>query len=544
MGNLLRSRMFRQQFIIHSLYFIIILGILFYQVGMQTIKELEVQQEHLANVYRDQLEASLTGWYGGQRSTLKALSKMLESMSGKELASPTITALISNILAAYPEVSDLVIIDSQGTIVNARTKTANTGAYNLADRPYFKTALEQGEGGSGFFANKINEKLTIALSRRIQSREGNTYVLALYMTFDSFLKNFSIFTENGLGSTYLLDSDGRTLFASDPENGLVITAEHCQLVKQHRKGHIDLESQLYGKIHSAYFWMESLQIAVLVVVDPELLLAPLQKLQIFVVLLGIIAMLVSLILSYWMTAQVYRPISSLVKAVNEMADSNYNHNISVQAEGEIGLLIESFNKMQRIVAERETSLKDTAQRDSLTGLFNHGTLLELLDSTVQTRPAVSLVMLDIDHFKTVNDTYGHQAGDKVLQRLTQILVSSLRDRDIIARYGGEEFAIIPYNTGYEPMLCERLRRNVEMADFIFNEQPIPITISIGWTTLTIPEKPDSPRICSAMIQAADGALYQAKKGGRNRVEKQLCEGSELNSGAESGTEPGSESSIA
>ncbi|MEW6566162.1 MAG: diguanylate cyclase [Spirochaetota bacterium] len=533
MENLLRSRMFRQQFIIHSLYFIIILGILFYQVGMQTIKELEVQQEHLANVYRDQLEASLTGWYGGQRSTLKAFSMMLESMSGKELASPTATALISNILAAYPEVSDLVIIDSQGTIVNARIKTANTGAYNLADRPYFKTALEHGEGGSGFFANKINGKLTIALSRRIQNREGDTYVLALYITFDSFLKNFSIFTENGLGSTYLLDPDGRTLFASDPENGLVLTAEHCQLVKQQRKGHIDLKSQLYGKIHSAYFWMDSLQVAVLVVVAPELLLAPLQKVEVFMVLLGIIAMLVSLLLSYWMTAQVYRPISSLVKAVNEMAASNYNHNISVQAEGEIGLLIESFNKMQRIVAERETSLKDTAQRDSLTGLFNHGTLLELLDSAVQTRSSVSLVMLDIDHFKTVNDTYGHQAGDMVLQRLSQILVSSLRERDIIARYGGEEFAIIPYNTGYEPMLCERLRRNVEMADFIFNEQPIPITISIGWTTLTIPERPDSPRICSAIIQAADSALYQAKKGGRNRVEKQLFEGAELSSGTKS-----------
>ena len=189
-------------------------------------------------------------------------------------------------------------------------------------------------------------------------------------------------------------------------------------------------------------------------------------------------------------------------------------------------------------------MKDTAQRDSLTGLFNHGTLLALLDDAVQTRPAVSLVMLDIDHFKTVNDTYGHQAGDMVLQRLSEILISSLRDRDIIARYGGEEFAIIPYNTGYEPMLCERLRRNVEMADFIFNDRPIPITISIGWTTLTIPDRPDSPRICSAMIQAADSALYQAKKGGRNRVEKQLFEVSELNSGAESGTEPGSESSIA
>jgi diguanylate cyclase (GGDEF)-like protein len=521
MGSLLRSRMFRQQFVIHSLYFIVILGLLFYQVERQTIKELENQQDHLANVYRDQMEQSLKGWYGGQRSTLMVLSMMLDHKGKEELGSNATTALIAHLLTAYPEVADLVVLDSKGNIVNARARSAYSGAYNLADRAYFQSALAQGEGGGGFFANKKTGALTLALSRRITSSEGENYVLALYITFESFLKNFSIFTENGFGSTYLLDPEGRTLYTSQATDGVLITPEHCALIKQNGKGHIDLESRLYGRIHSAYFWMDSLQVAILVVVAPELLLRPLQQLEVFVFILGIIAMLVSLLLSYWMTAQVYRPISSLVQAVNEMTASNYNHNITVQADGEIGLLIQSFNKMQRIVSERELSLKDTAQRDSLTGLLNHGTFLELLDRSVRTRPAVSLVMLDIDHFKAVNDTYGHQAGDMVLQKLSEILVSSLRDRDIIARYGGEEFALIPYNTGYEPMLCERIRRNVEAADFVFNGQRIPITISLGWTTLTIPENPDSPRLCSVLIQAADSALYTAKKCGRNRVEKQL-----------------------
>jgi len=511
--------MFRQQFIMHSLYFAVILGLLFYQVGMQTIKELENKQEHLADVYRDQIEQSLTGWYGGQRSTLKAISLMLDHKGNEELGSSATTALIARIITAYPEISDLVVLDSRGYVVNARAKSDTSVVSNLADRPYFQSALAQGEGGGGFFANKKTGALTLALSRRITSSEGEPYVLALYITFDSFLKNFSIFSENGLGSTYLLDSEGRTLFASQASDGLVSTIDEFAQIKRNQKGHIDLESRLYGRIHSAYFWMDNLQVAVLVVVAPELLLEPLQKVQVFVVLLGIIAMLVSLLLSYWMTAQVYRPINSLVQAVNDMAASNYNHTITVQADGEIGLLIQSFNKMQRIVSERELSLKDTAQRDSLTGLLNHGTFLDLLERSVMTRPAVSLVMLDIDHFKSVNDTYGHQAGDMVLQKLSEILVSSLRDRDIIARYGGEEFALILYNTSYEPMLCERIRHNVETTDFVFNGQRIPITVSLGWTTLTIPENPDSPRLCSVLIQAADSALYTAKKGGRNRVEK-------------------------
>ncbi|MCA1950655.1 MAG: diguanylate cyclase [Treponema sp.] len=517
MGNLVRSRMFRQQFIIHSLYSIIILGLLFYQVGRQTIKELERQQMNLAQVYRDQLHNDLKGWYNAQKSTLTSFSLMLETMDDQTLQGEHASKLINRVLSAYPQIIDLVIADQSGTIVNHRNKTPTSSIGSISDRSYFQEALKNGESGGGFFANKKTGKLTMALSRRFNNHQGKTYVASLYVLFDAFLTNFALFSNAGFGSTFLLNTQGQVMYYSKNGDYITIDQKSLQGISFENSGFITLESNLNGSVSGAYFFMPELQIIALVVASPDLLVKPAQQLQIFVSILGFIAMLVSLLLSYWMTAQVYRPISELVHAVNQMAASNYNHKLTVQADGEIGVLIQSFNQMQEIVARRELSLKDTAQRDSLTNLINHGTFLELLGNAALTRSAVSLVMLDIDHFKAVNDTYGHQAGDLVLKRLAEILVNSLRDRDIVARYGGEEFAIIPYNTGYEPMLCERLRRNVELADFIYNGIKIPITISVGWSTIEITDKPDCDVLCPALIAATDEALYKAKKNGRNQV---------------------------
>lgn len=517
MEKLLRSRMFRQQFIIHSLYFIIILGLLFYQVGRLTIRELEKQQTNLAQVYRDQLQNDLMGWYNAQKSMLTSFSFMLEAMDDQTLRGNRVSQMIKQILTAYPQIIDVVISDQIGTIVNHLNKTPNSPIGSLADRFYFQEALKKGEAGGGFFANKKTGKLTMALSRRFTSTQGQIYVANLYVLFDAFLTNFSLFSNAGFGSTFLLNTQGQVMYYSKNDDYITIDQRSLQGIPLENSGFINLESNLYGSVTGAYFFMPELEIIALVVASPDLLVKPAQQLQIFVSILGFIAMLVSLLLSYWLTAQVYRPISGLVHAVNQMAASNYNHKLTVQADGEIGVLIQSFNQMQEMVAHRELNLKNTAQRDSLTNLINHGTFIELLENASMTRSAVSLVMLDIDHFKTVNDTYGHQAGDLVLQRLAEILVNSLRDRDIVARYGGEEFAIIPYNTGYEPMLCERLRRNVELADFIYNDTKIPITISVGWSTLEITDKPECAVLCPALIAAADEALYEAKKKGRNRV---------------------------
>ena len=131
---------------------------------------------------------------------------------------------------------------------------------------------------------------------------------------------------------------------------------------------------------------------------------------------------------------------------------------------------------------------------------------------------LSLLMLDIDFFKNINDTYGHVVGDSVLREIAEIIKCVARDSDIIARYGGEEIAIIATNTNYEnaTVLAERLRKIIEQSTFkqcCANEEDFRISISIGISYLH-PQKNTSSK---ELVVEADKALYKAKDSGRNRV---------------------------
>jgi diguanylate cyclase (GGDEF)-like protein len=127
-----------------------------------------------------------------------------------------------------------------------------------------------------------------------------------------------------------------------------------------------------------------------------------------------------------------------------------------------------------------------------------------------------MFMFDVDHFKKVNDNYGHLAGDYVLARLGKITQSAIRAEDIFARYGGEEFSIVSRSVelGRAVLFAERLRMLVETTEFVHESTRIPVTISIGIASL--PEIAVNEPL--ELIAAADSALYAAKRGGRNRVE--------------------------
>ncbi|ADH85632.1 sensor domain-containing diguanylate cyclase [Desulfurivibrio alkaliphilus] len=157
--------------------------------------------------------------------------------------------------------------------------------------------------------------------------------------------------------------------------------------------------------------------------------------------------------------------------------------------------------------------------DPLTGLFNHGQFYNLLAEELsrhqRTGRPLSLLMLDIDHFKKVNDTYGHRAGDAVLQQLSGLLKKQARAIDRVCRYGGEELALILPETDREAarQTAERLRRHVEKCCFATcGQQEIGVTVSIGAATC-----PDAAISAETLVNAADRALYAAKRAGRNRV---------------------------
>ena len=136
------------------------------------------------------------------------------------------------------------------------------------------------------------------------------------------------------------------------------------------------------------------------------------------------------------------------------------------------------------------------------------------DQTKATNADLSLVMVDIDHFKNVNDTYGHLAGDYVLQALARLVSTRARREEVFARYGGEEFVILLPETSKKGAieLAEQLRKRVASHTFIFEGEEIPITVSVGVSTMS-----GEATTATEFIKSADVAMYKAKSDGRDCV---------------------------
>jgi len=185
--------------------------------------------------------------------------------------------------------------------------------------------------------------------------------------------------------------------------------------------------------------------------------------------------------------------------------------------------IKDLEEKNRELTKRNEILEQLAITDSLTELYNKGYILkrlksELLRSARYNEP-LSLIMIDIDFFKRINDSLGHIAGDNTLRELSKVLVKSVRDVDIVARYGGEEFIVLCPNTSISgaAILAERIRENVQNTAFHVGNIDIRLTVSLGLSSLS----PSSTAIVdidtSKLIEEADSALYMAKASGRNKV---------------------------
>ncbi|GAB5460099.1 diguanylate cyclase [Hoeflea alexandrii] len=210
-------------------------------------------------------------------------------------------------------------------------------------------------------------------------------------------------------------------------------------------------------------------------------------------------------------------VDRLVQGANHFAEGNRSHRIHVELPPELNRVAQEFNHMIGRIHEAEQILSEMAQRDELTGLANRrafeGTLPDMLGRARRFEEQFTLLAIDIDHFKQVNDTYGHAAGDEVLRAVARTMMDTMRDFDRVFRVGGEEFAVLlPSTDGATARLAaERIRQAVEMAPVSFKSTEIAVTVSIGLaSTLDFLEKND-------LLEAADAALYRAKHEGRNRT---------------------------
>jgi diguanylate cyclase (GGDEF)-like protein len=220
-----------------------------------------------------------------------------------------------------------------------------------------------------------------------------------------------------------------------------------------------------------------------------------------------------------------KPLSKLLQEANEgLCDLNLSYE----------KLLEEFKKEKSRVEKLASELKDTNDklneanhlltessiRDHLTGLYNRRYLFDVLTREVATvqryGESLSALLLDIDHFKQINDTYGHNGGDRVLNCVSRIMLESIRGTDIAVRYGGEEFIILMPQTDLigGKTVAERIRKAIEAFSVSIDGRAVKVTISIGVASCGAGSAAKSP---DELVNSADQALYRAKKEGRNRV---------------------------
>jgi diguanylate cyclase (GGDEF)-like protein len=268
----------------------------------------------------------------------------------------------------------------------------------------------------------------------------------------------------------------------------------------------------------------------------EIFAAWLRLLEVFVLLTASLTLAIG-IAAYWIGRSIVKPLNGLMAAADGVARGDLDVRLRDAPPGEIGELTRVFNMMTErlrrgraeVAAAREALeaqnqiLAKLAITDGLTGLYNRKKCDEILADQfarfARNRRPFAVLMLDLDHFKAINDGHGHAAGDSALADAAAILRQSIRSIDYAARYGGEEFVLVLVETPADTAMriAERIRRVFENRGSATAQSDMrpTVTVSIG-----VAQSRDGDRGPGAALARADDALYRAKRAGRNRVERE------------------------
>ncbi len=255
-------------------------------------------------------------------------------------------------------------------------------------------------------------------------------------------------------------------------------------------------------------------------------LLPKRYFTVVVILLGISLLIASSAIAYLLNKLVLTRIGALNQTVETIMNGNLDADLEIGENDEIGSLTRNFSTMTSIIRtntetleqqinERTEELKRLSERDSMTMLLNRRGLLERWDIEMnrvsRSGHAMGVLIIDIDLFKSINDTYGHKAGDYVITSIAKAINTSIRSYDHCSRWGGEEFLILLPDCTEEGLqaTAQKVRRAIKELGIEFDDKPLAITASLGGYLMTFDENVDS------VIGKADIALYEAKRQGRD-----------------------------
>ncbi len=427
----------------------------------------------------------------------------------------------------FADYLELLVVDPQGRVIATSARSSRPIQMPTdwtSDINSGRTALGEPYRDEDLGATLLIAAVPITAPSR-QFLGALTAKLSL-VSLDRTLRDFS---STDSGRVYLVTTDGALVTGGAGSGGRLTTAAMQRLSEQ--DGRITSYRNPNGdEVLGSMRRGSNLRLAVVAEISASAAFREVTRMRNLILLL-VSALLVGIgLIAYLLGLFIVRPLARLTKGAAKVAAGNLDVDLPVLSGGEVGYLTEVFNNMvvrlreghQALDAANETlrrkneELETLSVTDVLTGLHNRRRLMESLTDEVRRsqrlKHTFSVLMVDVDHFKKYNDTFGHLAGDGVLARVAALLREATREVDDVARYGGEEFLVMLPETGMTEALeiAERVRARVAAEVFPGRR----ITVSIG-----VSEFPLYGNTPEQVIAAADEALYEAKHEGRDRVRR-------------------------
>lgn len=446
------------------------------------------------------------------------------------LPAPALRVMLADILEAAPAFNDIAYVDERG-LTRADTKRAQ--GIDVSDRDYYRAAAK----GRSFVSDVLTSRLTgdevFIVSTPVYDAKGAFRGLVVgevsIQTLSALMRTVQ---DETASQTFLLRANGDLIAPSERGQGLEDTDKLFQsaLANAPVKG---VYSNAAGKrVVGTYRWVrggkwllaaERLQTDILVM-PAWVLGVPMLGATLAFLIFGPVVLRLARSLD--------APLKRLEEHARQIEAGRFEVDCAPMSEAgvpeEVRRLNQAYCLMVGRVREALDALREAALTDHLTGAANRKLLFSegprLMDSARRGGQPVSLLMLDLDFFKRVNDTHGHAAGDAVLAAFSALLRYTLRKSDLFARYGGEEFVVLAPNAGSVSVLelAERIRQAVERLEVPVGGARLRFTVSIGASSLEGSSEAAGQGAggtsLELLLARADEALYAAKAAGRNRVE--------------------------
>ena len=495
-------------------------------VTTQNVRELDIwlkERIYEVRVFASSYEVS---------ENLDTVSHQSADRTKREKALRRLNDYLSSVGDKFSDYEELLVMD-----VNLRTVASSSNRLTQVrlpqgwrqqvdgDVPIIQPSYRDAAGG----------QMVMLLAVPIKTHDGRFLgVMALKLNFNTVEEILGHSTLGKTGQIYLVAEDGSPI-AGSKLNSISLTNLKSPLTNTRHPG---TEMQFYadGQGHNvigAMKRMTQLGWWVVAQIRENEIYAQIIEARLLTVAICAGLLMVIGLAAYLLGLTIVRPLDRLTLGAARVSSGDLEVQLPVVGRGEAGYLTQAFNAMvarlrqnqlelasvNEQLTENNKSLEILSRTDSLTGLFNRKHFMEVLTGEVtraeRYRHPFVVMMIDTDHFKKYNDTFGHLAGDSLLKQVGRIIKESMRSVDVAARYGGDEFIVLLPDIDKEQAIAaaERIRSQVTMDTLSRAADGVVVTTSIGLAVY-----PEHAKSAEAMIASADQALYHAKEHGRNRVE--------------------------